>query len=106
MAAVSTHFSAHVRHYSNIPQEQIRLKEVLAGPLSALQETARHIAEVSNECKLEVAEDEFVESFRPSLMDIIYAWSQVTIARIKILRHFVWALWTIRTGDACRMTRV
>ncbi|KXZ46677.1 hypothetical protein GPECTOR_41g641 [Gonium pectorale] len=37
---------------------------------------ARHIAEVSRECKLEVDPDEYVESFKPALMDVIYAWSK------------------------------
>jgi len=41
-----------------------------------LQETARHIAELSRECKLEVDPDAYVESFRPFLMDIMYSWSK------------------------------
>ena len=63
---------------SNIhPQEEIKLKQELAGPLAALQETARAIAEVQRECKLEIDPAEYVESFRPTLMDIIHAWSKV-----------------------------
>lgn len=56
--------------------EQIRLKESLARPLQALQDAARRIAEVSVECRLEVKVDEYVESFWPFLMDVIYAWSK------------------------------
>ena len=53
------------------------MKRVLADPLSQLQETARHISDVSNECKLPMAQDEYVESFRPTLMDVVHAWSKV-----------------------------
>ena len=67
------------------PQEQIRLKRVLATPLQQLQETARHIAEVSNECKVEVLEDEYIQSFQPILMDVIHAWSKVRPASLSIL---------------------
>lgn len=36
------------------PQEQVKLSVQLAKPLSQLQEAAKHIAEVSCECNLEV----------------------------------------------------
>ena len=55
----------------------MQLKRELAGPLSQLQETSRSIAEVQRECKLEVNADEYVESFKPFLMDVIHAWSKV-----------------------------
>ncbi len=47
-------------------------------PLSvaSVQETARYIASVSAECKMEVDPEEFVQSFRPNLMDVTYAWSK------------------------------
>ena len=60
-----------------ILQEEVQLKRELAGPLSQLQETSRSIAEVQRECKLEVNADEYVESFKPFLMDVIHAWSKV-----------------------------
>ena len=60
-----------------ILQEEVQLKRELAGPLSQLQETSRSIAEVQRECKLEVDADEYVESFKPFLMDVIHAWSKV-----------------------------
>ncbi|EIE19880.1 HUA enhancer 2 [Coccomyxa subellipsoidea C-169] len=56
--------------------EEVKLKAELAEPLAALQDTARAIAEVQRECKLEVDPDEYVESFKPFLMDVIYAWSK------------------------------
>ncbi|GAB4813622.1 hypothetical protein N2152v2_000668 [Parachlorella kessleri] len=49
--------------------EQIKLTAELGGPLKSLQDTARHIAEVSNEY-------DYLESFRPFLMDVIHAWSK------------------------------
>ena len=58
-------------------QEEVQLKRELAGPLSQLQETSRSIAEVQRESKLEVDTDQYVESFKPFLMDVIYAWSKV-----------------------------
>ncbi|KAL4421012.1 hypothetical protein ABPG77_008849 [Micractinium sp. CCAP 211/92] len=56
--------------------EQVKLSVQLAKPLSQLQEAAKHIAEVSRECNLEVDAEEYVQSFRPSMMDPIYAWSK------------------------------
>ena len=57
----------------------MQLKGELAGPLSQLQETSRSIAEVQRECKLEVDTDQYVESFKPFLMDVINSWSKVRI---------------------------
>ncbi|KAG6411596.1 hypothetical protein SASPL_129679 [Salvia splendens] len=57
--------------------EQIHLRAELAKPLQQLQESARRIAEIQRECKLEVNVDEYVEaSIRPFLMDVIYCWSK------------------------------
>ena len=38
-----------------------KLKEQLAGPLRMLQDTARRIAKVSNDCKLPIDEEEYVQ---------------------------------------------
>ncbi|EFJ40622.1 hypothetical protein VOLCADRAFT_121704 [Volvox carteri f. nagariensis] len=55
----------------------------MAGPLAQLQAAARHIAEVSRECKLDLDPDEYVESFKPALMDVIYSWSKgATFAQV------------------------
>ena len=56
------------------------MKKVLAGPLAELQEIARHIADVSNECKLPLSSDEYVDSFKATLMDVVHAWSKVRLA--------------------------
>ncbi|KAF3952671.1 hypothetical protein CMV_021797 [Castanea mollissima] len=57
--------------------EQIQLRTELGRPLQQLQESARRIAEIQHECKLDVNVDEYVEStVRPYLMDVIYSWSK------------------------------
>ncbi|KAG8633688.1 hypothetical protein MANES_18G138900v8 [Manihot esculenta] len=57
--------------------EQIHLRSELAKPLQQLQESARKIAEIQYECKLDINVDEYVEStVRPYLMDVIYCWSK------------------------------
>ncbi|BFZ54563.1 ATP-dependent RNA helicase mtr4 [Savitreella phatthalungensis] len=57
-------------------EETPKLKDELAAPLRVMQETARRIAKVSQESKLPVVEDEYVDSFKPALMDVVYAWAQ------------------------------
>ncbi|XP_038696168.1 DExH-box ATP-dependent RNA helicase DExH10 isoform X2 [Tripterygium wilfordii] len=57
--------------------EQVHLRTELAKPLQQLQESARKIAEIQHECKLDINVDEYVEStVRPFLMDVIYCWSK------------------------------
>ncbi|CAI9099042.1 OLC1v1035803C1 [Oldenlandia corymbosa var. corymbosa] len=57
--------------------EQIHLRAELAKPLQQLQDSARRIAEIQHECKLEINVEEYVEaSIRPFLMDVIYCWSK------------------------------
>ncbi|TMX00055.1 hypothetical protein EJD97_001473 [Solanum chilense] len=57
--------------------EQIHLRAELTKPLQQLQDTARRIAEIQRECKLEINIEEYVEaSVRPFLMDVIYCWSK------------------------------
>ncbi len=52
-----------------------RLSEQLSGPLRQMQDSARRIAKVSAEAKLAVEEDDYVESFRPQMMDVVFAWA-------------------------------
>ncbi|XP_057955225.1 DExH-box ATP-dependent RNA helicase DExH10 isoform X7 [Malania oleifera] len=57
--------------------EQIHLRTELAKPLQQLQDSARRIAQIQLECKLDINVDEYVESTaRPYLMDVIYCWSR------------------------------
>ena len=51
-----------------------KLKEELAAPLRVMQEIARRIARVSQESKLPVVEDEYVQSFKVELMDAVIQW--------------------------------
>ncbi|XP_038889178.1 DExH-box ATP-dependent RNA helicase DExH10 isoform X2 [Benincasa hispida] len=58
--------------------EQIQLRTELARPLQQLQDSARRIAEIQHECKLDINVEEYVEStVRPYLMDVIYCWSKM-----------------------------
>ncbi|KAL6178940.1 hypothetical protein ACLB2K_050457 [Fragaria x ananassa] len=41
-----------------------------------LQETARRVADVQLECKVEIDIDSFVNSFRPDIMEAVYAWAK------------------------------
>jgi len=55
--------------------EQVtKLKEELAAPLRVMQEYARRIAKVSQESKLPLVEDEYVQSFKVELMDAVVQW--------------------------------
>ena len=54
--------------------EMPRLSETLTGPLRKMQEMARRIAKVSRDCKLDVDEEAYVESFKPFMMDVVHEW--------------------------------
>ncbi|XP_065000088.1 DExH-box ATP-dependent RNA helicase DExH10 isoform X1 [Musa acuminata AAA Group] len=57
--------------------EQIHLRNELTKPLQQLQDSARRIAQIQRECKLDINVEEYVESTsRPYLMDVIYCWSK------------------------------
>ncbi|CAO1637675.1 unnamed protein product [Parajaminaea phylloscopi] len=60
--------------FSEKSEQQIRLKEDLAAPLRVMQETARRIARVSKEAKLDINEDEYVQSFKVEMMDAVMQW--------------------------------
>ncbi|KAG0347735.1 ATP-dependent RNA helicase mtr4 [Podila humilis] len=51
------------------------LRDELGIPLRLMQEAARKIAKVSQECKLSMDEEEYVQQFRSELMDVVYAWA-------------------------------
>lgn len=54
--------------------EQPTAAEELAAPLKQMQDFARRIAKVSIECKLEIDEEEYVDKFKSTLMDVVLAW--------------------------------
>ncbi|CAL1193328.1 ATP-dependent RNA helicase DOB1 [Candida parapsilosis] len=55
-------------------KEAPRLKPELAEPLKLMQEMATKVAKVSKECKIDITEQDYLESFRPELMEVVYAW--------------------------------
>lgn len=56
--------------------ETSALKEELAKPYREIQAQARTIAKVSQESKLDVNEEEYVQSLKWQLMETVYAWAQ------------------------------
>lgn len=50
-------------------------KEELSKPLKEIQAQARTVAKVSQESKMAVNEDEYVQSFHWELMEVIYDWA-------------------------------
>lgn len=51
------------------------LKEELAKPFREIQAKARTISKVSQESKLPLNEDEYVQGFKNQLMEVVYAWA-------------------------------
>jgi ATP-dependent RNA helicase DOB1 len=52
------------------------LPEALSKPLHMLQEAARRVATVSVDAKLDVDVEEYVEHFRPDMMEVVFAWTK------------------------------
>lgn len=52
-----------------------KLTEELAGPLRQMQESARRIGKVSEEAKLNINVETYVEKFKPNIMDVVFAWA-------------------------------
>ncbi|KAI5959944.1 MTR4 [Candida pseudojiufengensis] len=55
-------------------KEVPRLKPELSEPLKSMQEIANKIAKISKECKIDIIEKDYIESFRPELMEVVFAW--------------------------------
>ena len=55
-------------------KEVPRLKPELAEPLKSMQDMASKIAKVFKECKIDIVEKDYVETFRPELMEVTFAW--------------------------------
>ncbi len=51
------------------------LKDELARPFREIQAQARIIAKVSQESKLAINEDEYVQTFKHQLMEVVFAWA-------------------------------
>ena len=54
--------------------EMPKLTEALSGPLRQMQDTARRIAKISLDAKLKMEEDDYVDGFKPHMMDVVNAW--------------------------------
>ena len=52
------------------------LKEDMEKHFAAIKAQARVIARVSQESKLKVNEEEYIQSFKPELMDVVLAWAE------------------------------
>ena len=52
-----------------------KLREELDGPLRTIQECARRIAVVSQECKLTLEPEEYANKFKPTLMEVVFSWA-------------------------------
>ncbi len=48
---------------------------VILTPWLFFQESARRIGKVSEEAKLEIDVETYVESFKPHIMDVVFAWA-------------------------------
>lgn len=51
-----------------------RLKPELQEPLKAMQDMATKLAKTYKDCKIEISEKDYVEEFRPELMEVTHAW--------------------------------
>nr|XP_054764281.1 exosome RNA helicase MTR4-like [Lytechinus pictus] len=56
-------------------KETPKLTSQVATALRQLQDTARRIAKVSMEAKLDIDEEDYVMSFKSTLMEVVYAWA-------------------------------
>lgn len=57
-------------------KETPALKEELAKPYREIQAQARVIAKISQESKLTVNEEEYLQSFKYELMEVVFAWAK------------------------------
>jgi ATP-dependent RNA helicase DOB1 len=54
--------------------EQPAASQKLEEPLKQMQDLAKRIVKVFIECKLELDEEEYIERFKPFLMNVVLAW--------------------------------
>lgn len=57
-------------------EQPAKLTAELQQPLTMMQDLAKRIATVSKEASLDLDEQEYIDKFKPSLMDIVYLWSK------------------------------
>jgi ATP-dependent RNA helicase DOB1 len=54
------------------------LREEFKGPYRELKETARIVADLSEECNVPIDKDEYIATFAPDLMESVYTWCNVS----------------------------
>jgi ATP-dependent RNA helicase DOB1 len=54
--------------------EVVRVRDELAPALTALKEMAKRIAGVTQDARLPIEPDEYVDRFAPTLMEVVYSW--------------------------------
>jgi ATP-dependent RNA helicase DOB1 len=57
-------------------KEAPALRSDLKEPLQAVRMMAKQIVKIAKESKLEIVEEEYVESFRSELMEVVYEWTK------------------------------
>ncbi|KAM7478206.1 hypothetical protein LguiA_026419 [Lonicera macranthoides] len=57
-------------------QDAQKPRDELALLFTQLQDTARRVAKVQLECKVQIDVENFVSSFRPDIMEAVYAWAK------------------------------
>ncbi|KAJ0045335.1 hypothetical protein Pint_05622 [Pistacia integerrima] len=57
-------------------QDAAKPREELELLFTQLQDTARRVAKVQLECKVQIDVESFVSSFRPDIMEAVYAWAK------------------------------
>jgi ATP-dependent RNA helicase DOB1 len=62
--------------YQEKADENAKLKQELELPFRGLKDTARAIAKVCVECKIELDVEEYVASYKPDLMEVVHRWCQ------------------------------
>lgn len=53
---------------------ELNMDKELEAPFKQMQDFARRIAKVSKECKMEIDEDQYIEKFKPTLMEVVLKW--------------------------------
>ncbi|KAL9090024.1 MAG: hypothetical protein Q9159_002192 [Coniocarpon cinnabarinum] len=56
--------------------EPDRLRDDLQRPFKEIQKQARIVAKVSQESKMVLNEDEYVQGFKPQLMEVVFSWTK------------------------------
>jgi ATP-dependent RNA helicase DOB1 len=54
----------------------MKLRDELSGPYKILQETTKRVAKISQECKLTIDVEHYLQQFSPHMMEVTYAWAK------------------------------